>query len=321
MAFRFRSPVNALSIQSKFVSEAASEHGFNSFCFKETADLESLPPGDYPKRYLYDKEKLGPRWRYYHSEKLTYEENSLGHRSHLELENLKGDWGLAVGCSQTEGIASYYEDVYHQKLATKIGIPFYNAGVGGGSNDLAFHNALMIISFMKNNPPKFLIFQITDSSRFLYAHKDKGQGIATAGSWSKDKPQQDVMLADEMMKLPSTRLNMILLQLSSLCNSLGIKFIPLDYFIAFNISRNALLEMYDYNHLGIAKEDYFLLPESYFIEKNQMKERIMTAEKSFTSNVDRVNYLKARDLSHAGAGTHEEISVFLANVINSMEYP
>lgn len=136
------------------------------------------------------------------------------------------------------------------------------------------------------------------------------------GSWSKDKIQQDVMLAAEAMYLPETRLNMLLLQLSSLCNRFGIKFVPLDSFASPNI-----LKMYMYNHLGIAKEDYFSLPESYSIEKKQMLERMDEAKKSFTSNIDEVNYMLARDMGHRGAGFHEEISVFLANVINSMKYP
>ena len=308
---QFVSPVNALSTHSKFsLNFAGPTHGVTS---------EGLPLGDYVERYLYDKERLGPKWRYYNSEKLTYEENSLGHRSHLELENLKGEWGLVVGCSHTEGIANYYEDLYHQKLATKLEMPFYNAGIGGGSNDMAFHNALMIILFMKINPPKYLIFQVTDLSRFLAKTlspraKPKDH-ISSIGSWSQDKVHQDIMLANEILQIPVTRLNVSLLQLSSLCNSFGIKFIPLDYFISLGISRNCL----EYDDLGISNEGF--LPKSYGIEKKQMMERLSEVGKLFTSNVDIHNFAKARDLAHAGAGRHEEVSVFLANVINSMEYP
>ena len=305
---RFVSPVNALSTHRKFsLNFAGPPEGVTS---------EGLRLGDYEERYLYDKERLGPKWRYYNSQKLTYEENSLGHRSHLELENLKGDWGLVVGCSNTEGIASYYEDLYHQKLATKLGMPFYNAGIGGGSNDMAFHNALTIISFMKINPPKCLIFQVTDPSRFLAknlsptALVDPKDHILSIGSWSQNKVYQDIMLTNEIVQIPVTRLNVSLLQLSSLCNSFGIKFIPLDSFIS-----NCL----EYDDLGISNEGF--LPKSYGIEKKQMTERLSEVGKLFTSNVDIHNFAKARDLAHSGAGTHEEISVFLANVINSMEYP
>ena len=314
---RFVSPVNALSVHAKY----ASLNGYASFAFadiikRHTDDNKELKRGDYLARYLYDKERLGPKWRYYNSEKLTYMENSLGHRSHLELENLKGNWGLVVGCSHTEGIANYYTDIYHQKLATKLGMPFYNAGIGGGSIDMAFHNALMIISSMKNNPPKYLIFQVTDPSRFLYMHIVNDHCISTVGSWSQDKAPQDIILANEILQIPVTRLNISLLQLSSLCTRFGIKFIPLDCF-----GLDILSEMCEGNHLKISKQVFHSLPESYFIEQKQMLKRIDEAKKSFTSNIDEINYILARDLAHSGAGYHEEVSVFLANVINSMEYP
>ena len=317
---RFVSPVNSLSTRKKWPTPEkpnsfsfAANHSYNP---SSESAVGELKPGDYLRRYLYDKERLGPKWRYHNCENLTYEENSLGHRSHLELENLKGDWGLAVGCSNTEGIANYYDDMYHQKLATKLGMPVYNAGIGGGSNDMAFHNALMIILFMKINPPKCLIFQVTDPARFLYMHTVNNHCISAVGSWSNDKVHQDIMLANESMNLPTTRLNILLLQLSLLCDRFGIKFVPLDCFGSLNLS-----EMCEGNHLGISKQTHYSLPKSYVIEKTQFFKRLHRASELCTNNIDRYNFFSARDLDHAGAGKNEEVSVFLANVINSMEYP
>ena len=64
-------------------------------------------------------EELGPEWHYHSSKpenQPVYRYNSMGHRNAFDLKDLPDrEFGIAFGCSFTEGIGLKEENIFHQK--------------------------------------------------------------------------------------------------------------------------------------------------------------------------------------------------------------
>jgi hypothetical protein len=352
---RFVPPINTLAVHPKAAVEQHDEFEFAGRNKPTPADGQPPYTGDYQSRFLYDRERLGPNWYYYNSQNLRYTENSLCHRSHLELKDMTGEWCLAVGCSHTEGIGLFYEDIWHQKLAQKLDMPVYSAGVGGGSNDMSFHNALTIITAMKNNPPKCLLFQVTDTARFMHPNVGVGDNttypISTAGSWTllkigprplagaednnKWNALKEIIVAEDMLAISHLRLDLNLFQLSEICKAFGIKFLPFDTFSGgWKWRRSHVpLEPSDITEKWqtmsfLATEK--MLPASWSEKEKQYRTLLginhsvmhsmdkLMSEDELEKVLPRLNWVVARDLMHLGYGPHEECARILSETLKEM---
>ena len=342
---RFVPPINTLAVHTKAAVEQHDEFEFAGPNKPSSASGQPPYTGDHKSRFFYDRERLGPNWYYYNSQNLKYLENSLCHRSHLELKDMTGEWCLAVGCSHTEGIGLFYEDIWHQKLAQKLDMPVYSAGIGGGSNDMSFHNALTIITAMKNNPPKCLLFQVTDTARFM--HPSVGDNIttypiSTAGSWTllkgmdaKFDALKEILVGQDMLAISHLRLDLNLFQLSEICKAFGIKFLPFDTFSgSWKWRRSHVpLEPSDITEKWqtmsfLATEK--MLPASWSEKEKQYRTLLginhsvmhsmdkLMSEDELEKVLPRLNWVVARDLKHLGYGPHEEVARILSETLNEM---
>lgn len=133
---------------------------------------------DNPLSFEENKTLYGPSWKYFDS-KFEYNYNQYGHRTDMDLHNMPNEWGLALGCSGTEGQGLPLEDMWHQKLD----LPVYNAGVGGAGNDLSLHNMQRIFRIAR---PKYVFFQLSLAHRFFVLNETNE--VKTVGMWDMKSP-------------------------------------------------------------------------------------------------------------------------------------
>lgn len=114
---------------------------------------------------------------------LYFEYNSNGHRTQMNIESLPDVYGVAFGCSFTEGAFLNVEEVYHQQL----GIEVYNCGLGGASNEHSIYNLAHFLR-LASVKPKFVIFQITEINRFLRFINGENKKVTadTIAMWNWD---------------------------------------------------------------------------------------------------------------------------------------
>jgi len=116
----------------------------------------------------------GEDW-YYHPSKIEnqplYQYNDYGHRSQYNLKDLSDrkridgyGFGIAFGCSMTEGIGLATKDIYHQVLGEMMRMPVYNCGLGACGNDVSFWN---FNQAMRRYKPNFVVFQLSGSGRTI----------------------------------------------------------------------------------------------------------------------------------------------------------
>lgn len=128
--------------------------------------------------------KLMPDDWYYRDSKITYNINSLGHRS-KEISELDVDnYILCTGCSHTEAIGIEEDKSYPHVLAKKLGCDYYNLGLGATGIDTVIHNLTIWFSIV-SKPPKALIIQWPDVTRTLTG--STADTLHPRGLWEKDK--------------------------------------------------------------------------------------------------------------------------------------
>lgn len=103
--------------------------------------------GDEKKTYLKQNK---PNWHYYNTQDtLHYEFNNLGYRTR-ELDTL-GDYILVFGCSYTEGVGLFENEIWCNTLGKKLGIDVLNLAKSGTGPDIINLNTQL---FVKNKLPK-----------------------------------------------------------------------------------------------------------------------------------------------------------------------
>lgn len=112
-------------------------------------------------------------WDYFDSaNKLMYNFNSLGYRT-SEFDNLPQDYVLVTGCSYTEGVGLYEEEIWCNQLGKELGFTVVNLAKAGTGPDIVNFNMQL---FVKNKfvKPKAVIVQWPQRTRktFGYLHKE-----------------------------------------------------------------------------------------------------------------------------------------------------
>jgi len=138
---------------------------------------EFLLPGEEVK-YLSSLKTQPEDWLY-RTSKVHYDLNEYGHRA-KSINDIKNDYILFTGCSNTFGYGLKLEDIYVHKLAQKLNMDYYNLAVPGGTVKICMINLLSFLNKVKNKPKKIVIqwpefnrtvFYHNDSEIFLYSHK------------------------------------------------------------------------------------------------------------------------------------------------------
>ena len=111
-------------------------------------------------------------WDYYDSaDRLKYKFNSQGYRT-KELTDVKDDYMLAFGCSYTEGVGLYQEEIWCEKIAKLYDLDVINlAKAGTGPDIVALNNQLFVKNKFKL--PKCVVIQWPNSTRKSFAYHER----------------------------------------------------------------------------------------------------------------------------------------------------
>ena len=115
--------------------------------------------------------KKQPEDWYYRNVKVKYNLNSFGYRT-KEFDQI--DWKNSIvmfGCSHVFGTGVEEQYTISVLLEQLIGIPVINLAVDGGSNQIMFHNSLILSE--KYPSPKAIIYFWTSFGRFFIYSSDK----------------------------------------------------------------------------------------------------------------------------------------------------
>lgn len=139
------------------------------------------------------KKMDSPKWHYHNSNgNLLYKFNRLGYRT-VELDNLPKDYILVFGCSYTEGVGLYDNEIWCHRLGNELGIPIVNLAKAGTGPDILNFNTQL---FIKSNfaKPRAVINQWPQIARktFGYMHEEglrlEDRNIHTTESLYDDDP-------------------------------------------------------------------------------------------------------------------------------------
>lgn len=160
---------------------------------------------DSKDKFLINKETLGKEWKYYDSgDRLSYEFDEFGFRNQQSLHKLQYNrYIVTVGCSHTMGTGLFHEETYSFQLEQQTGIPVYNMGLGGSSNEVSMFNLMWLLSNFK--PPRMIVFQKTGINRFPLIDS-RSSSVSFNGPWvsspwmssSAEKIKEFIVISDEI---------------------------------------------------------------------------------------------------------------------------
>ena len=102
---------------------------------------------------------------------IEYRFNDEGYRT-KNIDELDQDFVLVFGCSHTEGIGNFEEDIWCSQLLSRLGIDFLNLGKAGTGSDIQYLNSMQWIN--NDYPmPKAVIYQWPQTFRKSFAYKYK----------------------------------------------------------------------------------------------------------------------------------------------------
>lgn len=122
--------------------------------------------------FLKNKDKFGSEW-YYYNKPIEYKYNSWGYRT-KEFSDLNEDYFITFGCSFTEGVGLFYDDMWSNKLSRELGLDVFNLAQGGTGVDFSTTNTILLTDYLRKNNknlPKFVIYQLSFNHRTSYAFK------------------------------------------------------------------------------------------------------------------------------------------------------
>ena len=122
--------------------------------------------------FLKNKKKVNP---IYLNRDIEYNFNTEGYRT-KEIKDLDKEFILVFGCSHTEGIGNFEEDIWCSQLLNPKGIDFLNLGKAGSGPDIQYTNTLQ---YIKNSfpIPKLVIYQWPQTFRKSFAYKQDNNYI------------------------------------------------------------------------------------------------------------------------------------------------
>lgn len=149
--------------------------------------------------------ELADDW-YYRTVDITYNHNSLGHRS-IEPQNLNLDnYILFTGCSHTEGIGLELEKTYPYLVAGQLDCGYYNLALGGSGIDAMMHNLSLWLGKVKEKP-KAIVVQWPNEARFLLTDEQSTliNKLRPMGIWNSEEEISRFMAAGSFNGFFSSR--------------------------------------------------------------------------------------------------------------------
>ena len=170
--------------------------------------------------------ELADDW-YYRTAEITYNHNSLGHRS-IEPQNLNLDnYILFTGCSHTEGIGLELEKTYPYLVADQLGCDYYNLALGGSGIDAMMHNLSLWLGKVKEKP-KAIIVQWPNEARFLLTDELVNK-LRPMGIWDGEEEISRFMAAGSSNGFFSSRKKLAYKFINSFSDDIKIINVDIDY--------------------------------------------------------------------------------------------
>lgn len=118
------------------------------------------------KQFIKNKNKVDP---IYLERDIQYNFNGQGYRT-KNLEDLDKDFVLVFGCSHTEGIGNFEEDIWHNQLLHKYSIDCFNLAKASTGPDIQYINT---VQYIKNQfpTPRLVIYQWPQTFRRSFSYK------------------------------------------------------------------------------------------------------------------------------------------------------
>jgi hypothetical protein len=131
--------------------------------------------GEHEQQYQHNLKKQPNNW-YYRDIGISYEYNSLGHRSknieEIDLDN----YILFSGCSYVEGTGLELEKTFPYVVSNELGLDYYNLGLAGSGIDIMAYNLLIWLNTV-GKLPKAVVIMWTFEERFTTLSRPNGAGL------------------------------------------------------------------------------------------------------------------------------------------------
>jgi len=250
-------------------------------------------------------EELGFEWHYHSSKpenQPVYRYNSVGHRNAFDLKDLPDrKFGIAFGCSISEGIGLKEETIYHQEVSKRIDIPIYNCAIGGASNDVSYWNFTQI---MRRYKPAVVLYQLTSSTRFLLHHNNKiFFTMGQPNPMEKEDVLEFVVLANKL-NYGRLRTQLQMEAIKTICKVTNTKLVFLEAFKDFKLTNSTQDE---YPH-GLTPDELLVPIGKDFGWVNF--ERLSAIE-------DPTKVMAARDRWHIGIQPHNTVADRVMEFLNN----
>lgn len=117
--------------------------------------------------FLKNRHKVDPK---YLGKDIIYNFNQQGYRT-KDIHDLEKEFVLVFGCSHTEGIGNFEEDIWCSQLLNKKGIDFLNLGKAASGPDVQYLNT---VQWIKNSLPlpTLVIYQWPQTFRKSFCYSE-----------------------------------------------------------------------------------------------------------------------------------------------------
>jgi hypothetical protein len=137
-------------------------------------------------KFKENKNKVKP---IYLEREIEYNFNREGYRT-KDIENLEKDFILVFGCSHTEGIGNFEEDIWCSQLCNQKGLDFLNLGKAGSGPGIQQFNT---IQWIKNHypTPNLVVYQWPQTARKSFVYKKNNSFIFRHYNINNTKEKMD----------------------------------------------------------------------------------------------------------------------------------
>ena len=269
----------------------------NSLLLREWLANISQPwySGDTEENLRDNHSEISP---YFQTAEISYDWNAYGYRTPYDFDDLPDKFALCFGCSYTEGVGVGDSDTWPSRLANYLGFPCVNLGISGGSSDVIVANSRL---WMQNRfaKPYAVFIQIPETSREPRVYisggrkDDAGFGSTTVvnPSWDLDPNHYNKSAIDDR----ATKQNIT----------------SRHWVTSNNLSMTALA----WQNMGVPVL-FFTYDNDGDIVYHSHDVLRVTGDMMMTKD-DKVDF--ARDLSHNGYITNENIAIALEHRFKEIE--
>lgn len=241
--------------------------------------------------------KMDPR---YAKTPLLYSNNSLGYRT-KELDSFKdNEFILVFGCSYSEGVGLYEEDIWHSHVSEMTGFPIMNLALGGTGSDIIALNSTLYAHNIDTLPkPKAVIFQWPGRARkyFIKDESSKYGDILISNLPATGVPGENK--GDNNFKTVTTNLDDTYYKE---------RYITYPAMLYHTVFRDVLTANTLFNSLGIKTFNWMWDADNWNDDSDFLfdKSRIKINRVQTTHVSEKSGYYQARDLMHPGPDVHAE---------------